>query len=287
MSVGHHPERSPWRYGGGFAFSLTNLRLLQSGSHRVANPEDLRTLLVTSRVSSWALQLRGQGGVQYDTDRWRFGAALRTPGLNLFRGAGLSNDATLSVPPDSLGASTFDTDASFENHLPWEVQAGAAFVASRFEIEVDVLGYSSISPYTMIATDQPTLVYVDAGAGVPPTVLSRPFEGLTSASDGTINVGVGGRFKVLKDRNLRIHAGVFSNRSPVGAADVVFSRVDLTSWTVGASGSAGKFSFSLGVNTQTGTTDDVTFRHLLDDDEIRTRATIRSTGVLYQLAFKF
>ena len=53
-----------WRVGGGFAFSLMSLRLVQTFSDRAADATGLSTLLVTARATGSALQLRTQGGVQ-------------------------------------------------------------------------------------------------------------------------------------------------------------------------------------------------------------------------------
>ena len=61
-----------------------SLRLVQSVSDRLADNTGLKTLLVTSRTSGTTVQLRAQAGVQYDTSRWRFGAAVHTPGLRLY-----------------------------------------------------------------------------------------------------------------------------------------------------------------------------------------------------------
>src|SRR4030095_2132807 len=69
--------------------------------------------------------------------------------------------------------------------------------------------------YSLLATDQPTLIYGDAGIGGPASVISRPFGGLTSASDGVVNVAVGGHFRPLRERNLRVHGGFATSRSPV------------------------------------------------------------------------
>jgi hypothetical protein len=285
ISAGYH--RGVWRYGGGFAFSLTSLRLVQGASDRIADVTGLQTLLVASRVSGTDLQLRGQGGVQYDRGDWRFGGAVHTPGVSFYRSGSVALDGVLDARTGSIGASLFDTDAGFRYHLPWEFQGGIALVRTRFEIEVDVQGYTPISAYSLVTSDQPTRVYGDTGVGQPPFVLSQPFQGLTSESQGVVNVGGGGQFKVFKDRNFLIHAGVASNRSPVGDADEVFNEVNLISWTVGVSGSAGRFQFSVGLNRQTGTSDEITLRNLLDGAIIRTRADVRMTGFVYQLAYQF
>jgi hypothetical protein len=61
------------RYGGGLAFSLVNLRLVQSASDRIGDASGLQSLLISTRISGSALQLRSQVGVQYEQQEWRFG----------------------------------------------------------------------------------------------------------------------------------------------------------------------------------------------------------------------
>ena len=147
VGVGYHGSGA-WRVGGGFAFSMMDLRLVQSISDRVADATGLSTLLVTARASGSAVQLRTQAGVQYDTPRFRFGAAIRTPGLTMFGSGAVTLDGTLNAGAASLGASVFDPDARLEYHLPWEIQGGAAYVHDRVELEVDVQGYTSIAAYS-------------------------------------------------------------------------------------------------------------------------------------------
>src|SRR5262245_4309569 len=137
LSAGYHGN-GPWRFGGGLAFSLMNLRLVQSASDRIGDATGLKSLLVTSRASGSALQLRSQLGAQYDIARWRFGAAVRTPGLTIHRSAGVTLDAVLDAGASSLGSSVFDPDAAIEYHLPWEFQGGAAWVRDRVELELDL-----------------------------------------------------------------------------------------------------------------------------------------------------
>ena len=286
VGVGYHGSGA-WRVGGGFAFSMMDLRLVQSVSDRVADASGLSTLLVTARATGSAVQLRTQAGVQYDTPRFRFGAAVRTPGLTMFGSGAVTLDGTLNAGAASLGASVFDPDARLEYHLPWEIQGGAAYVHDRVELELDVQGYTSIAAYSLLSTTQPTLIYASAGAGTPPTVLSRPFGGLTSASDGVVNAAVGGHVRVMSGRDLRVHGGFATSRSPVGAADQVFNKVDLSSWTVGVSGTLAKFQFSAGFNHRAGTANDVLVRNLLNGDPLHTNVDVRTTGFIYSIAYQF
>lgn len=286
VGVGYH-RGGAWRIGGGFAFSMMNLRQVASISDRIADTTGLRTLLVAGRASGSALQLRTQAGVQYDTSQFRFGAAIRTPGLTIHRNGAITLDGTLDGGADSLGASLFDAKARLEHRLPWELQGGAAYVRDRFELELDVQGYTPISAYSLLGTDQPTLIYGDAGTGAPPSVISRPFGGLTSASDGVVNVALGGHVRVMRDRNVRVHAGFATNRSPVGDAEQVFNKVDLLSWTIGLSGTLARFEFAAGFNRRSGTANDVFVRNLLNGEPLQTNIDVNSTGFIYSIGYQF
>jgi hypothetical protein len=285
FGVGYH-RNGAWSAGGGFAFSLMSLRLVQSASDRVADPASLRSLLVSARASGSALQLRTQGGAQYDGGTWRLGGVFRSPGLTLHKSGSLVFDGVLAGEPESAGASIFDPDARLEYHLPWEFQAGAAFVRPRVELEVDVLAYTSIDAYHLLSSDQPVRLYTDAG-NAPPAMVTRPFVGLTVASKGLANVAVGGHVRPFSQRDLRIHAGVSSNGSPVAPEDTVFSRIDLTTWSLGASGTLKKFSFAVGFNRQTGKADEVRLQHLLTNQELRSRVDVHIVGFIYSLAYQF
>jgi hypothetical protein len=286
VGVGYH-KSGPWRIGGGLAFTLMDVQLAASASDRIADTSGLRSLLVGARASGTAIQMRAQGGAQYDIGNWRLGGAIRTPGATIHRTGSVTLDGVLASNPGSAGASLFDTDAALEFHLPWEFQGGIAFAAPRFEIEVDLQGYTPISPYPLLSSDQPVLLYSDAGAGTAPVVTSHPFAGLTSASKGIVNVAAGGHFRVLKDRDLRLHAGIGSNRSPVAPEDVVFSQVDLVAWSAGVSGTFGKFQFAVGWNDQRGTANDVTLRNLLNGDVVHSPIDVHVGGFIYSLAYQF
>jgi hypothetical protein len=286
FGAGYHGDGG-WRVGGGLAFSLMSLRLVESASDRLADATSLKTLLVTGRASGSVVQLRSQAGVQYDTREWRLGAAVRTPGLTLYHSGSVTLDGTLDAGASALGASVFDPDAAFEHHLPWEFQGGAAWVRDRVEAEVDLQAYSSIAAYSMLSTDHPTLIYGDAGNNQPPTIISQPFGGLTTASDSVVDVSAGGHVRLLKDRDLRVHAGVGANHSPVGSQDVVFSKVDLLTWSLGMSGSLGKFQFAAGFNHQAGTANDIAVRNLLNGQVVHTAMDVRMAGFIYSIGYQF
>ena len=193
--------------GGGLAFTVMSLRLVQSASDRIADGSGLKSLLISSRIVGSSILMRAQGGVQFDvTPHWRIGGTMRTPGATLIKSATITFDGLIDAGSVSQGASLFDPSADFAYHLPWELQGGIGFVRDRAQFELDVEGYSSIGAYTMVGTSQPTVTYGDAGAGVPPTIVTRPFGGLTSASNGVVNVSVGGHVVLTSGGAVRIPA---------------------------------------------------------------------------------
>jgi hypothetical protein len=287
LAVGYHHGQSPWRIGGGMAFSVMNLRLVQSASDRIASPTGLTSALVTARSSATAIQLRAQTGVTYDTAHWQFGAAVRTPGATLYHTGVVTFDGLVDTGASSTGASVFDGDAASEYHLPWEFQGGGAFVGTRVELEADVQTYSAVKPYALVSTSNPTLIYTDPGNGQAPGVTSRPFGGLTSASDAVVDVSAGGHVRLMTKRDMRLHAGVASNQSPVAAADQIFTKVDLLTWTIGVSGSFGKLQFAAGFNHQSGRASDVTLRNLINGRTVTSPLDVRMAGFIYALAYQF
>jgi hypothetical protein len=286
VAVGYYRGGS-WRFGAGFALSMMDLRLVQSASDRIADTSGLRSVLVSARASGSTIQLRTQGGAQYDTGHWRIGGAVRSPGLTIHKTGSVILDGVLVNQAGSLGTSIFDQDARLEYHLPWEFQSGAAFVSPRFELEIDLQAYTRIDAYPLLSSDQPVLLYADAGANAAPAVISRPFAGLTSASNGIVNVGAGGHVRLLKDRDFLVHAGIGSNRSPVAPADGVFTKVSLSIWSVGVSGTFGKFQFAVGLNRQSGSANDVALRNLLNGQVVHSPVDVRIGGFIYSLAYQF
>jgi hypothetical protein len=286
VSIGYQRSAS-LRVGAGFAFSHMDLRLVQSASDRIADATGLRSILVSARASGSALQLRAQGGVQYDAGRWRFGGAVRSPGLTIYRSGSVFLDGVSSDRTGSSGASLFDSDALLEYHLPWEFQGGVAIAGPRVELEVDLHAYTPIDTYSILSSEQPVLQYADDGVNAPPIVTSQPFLGLASASKGIVNVSAGGHVRLFQNRDLRLHAGIGTNQSQVAPADAVFTAVDLLTWSIGVSGSLGNFRFSAGMNHQSGTADDVMLRNMVSGEPVHSPVDVRMAGFIYSLSYQF
>ncbi len=286
VSAGYH-RGGPWRFGGGLALSIMSLGMAQSVSDRIIDAATVRTLLVEAHASGSAYQIRAQGGVQYDLgERWRFGGAVRTPGAMVYKSGSVVLDGVFADGQGSSGASLFADDAELEYRLPWEFQGGGAWLTPRLELELNVQAYTPIDPYQLLSTDEPTVLYGDA-AGQPPTITTRDANGMVSASKGVVNVSAGGHFRVLANRDFRVHAGLGANQSPVAPDDTVFTKVDLSTWSFGLSGTFGRLQFAAGINRHSGTADNVLLRNRVNGEQVRTPVDIRMVGFIYSLAYQF
>ena len=281
-------EHGRWRFGGGLAFSVVDLRLVDTASDRLSSATGLRTVLLSTRRSGDALQLRPILGFQYDpSDAWRVGIVVRTPAGTLHRSGVFAADGTVQNGASSQGLSFFDDSASFTYKMPWEIQGGVAYVRPRAQAEVDVQGFTSVSSYALLASSNPILTYSDAGQGTPPTIQTRPFTGFISASRAIANVAAGGHYQVSANHSYLVHVGFTTDRSPVASEDQVFDRVDMYGWTLGMSGKAAKLQFAAGINFRRGTSGDIHVHDLLTGEPVVTSLKTSTTALIYSLSYEF
>jgi hypothetical protein len=91
--------------------------------------------------------------------------------------------------------------------------------------------------------------------------------------------------RVQRGRDLRLHAGVGSNRSPAAPSDIVFNKVDLTTWSLGAS-AARQIQFTAGFNRQSKRRG-CHVRGLSTGQNVTTNVSVRNVGFIYSLAYQF
>ena len=276
------------RLGAGLAFLYTSITRNAVVSDRLADATNLRSVLIESRATGSAFQIRPIVGAQYDlTPHVAIGGLMRTPAISLYTTGTATSDGVAVNGSGSAGASFFDANTQFTNHLPWEFHAGIAYKGTRGEIETDVQAYTPVSAYAMYASDQPVVTYGFAGTGSTPVVNTRPFDGATSHMRGMANVAVGGLFLLTQSGVWRVHYGVGTDVSPVGDGDEVFTKVNLFTWSVGISGTKGPLQFTAGLNYRTGSSDDVIVRDLQNGQQIKSAIDIRTMGLIYSLSYKF
>jgi long-subunit fatty acid transport protein len=287
LSAGYDGKKK-WRVGGGLTLIYNSLTMAQTISDRIADPTDIRTLLVSSEVRGSDFKIGTVAGIQYDPHpKIRIGGVMRTSGFSVYRSGTGTLDGTQKSGSASLGASFFDPSAEFHYKLPFEAAGAIAYIGGRGEIEADVHGYTSISPYQMLSSPVSQLIYQDDGTGGAPSVVKQPFLGLTSASRSVTNVAVGGRYKLLSDKELRLHFGITSDMSPVAPEDQVFSKVNLLAWTIGLSGKAQKLTYAAGFNYRSGKSDSLAVPNVLSGQPLLTDIHIRTMGGIYSLSYNF
>ncbi len=285
-SVGYASGRL--RLGGGLAFLYTSVRKNEVVSDRLAGATSLRSVLLETRASGSAFQIRPLFGAQYDVSpHVLVGLLVRTPVMTVYKSASTTSDGIAENGSSSLGVSFFDSEAQFSNHLPFEFHGGVAYLGARGQIEVDVQAYTPVSRYAMFASDQPIVAYVNPGAGLAPVITTRPFGGSMSQFRGMANVAVGGHLLLTSNGVWRLHFGTGSDFSPVGDEDMVFTKVNLYRWSVGLSGTKGPLQFTAGVNYRSGSSDDVIVRNLQNGEQVNSGIEVRTVGLIYSLSYKF
>jgi len=138
----------------------------------------------------------------------------------------------------------------------------------------------------MFASGNPIVTYT-ANAGSPPAIQTRPFPDRLSKSRGISNVSAGGHVVLTSSGVWRLHFGTGTDLSPVAEGDQIFTKVDLHEWTLGMSGTKGKFVFTAGLNYRAGSADDVIVHNLENGEAVRSGIDVRTIGLIYALAYKF
>jgi hypothetical protein len=278
----------PWRLGGGLSLIETNIERDGVVSDRVATDTSLESLLISSRGSGTAIQVRPLLGVQFDASKHLLlGAAVRTPAISLHKSGSYTSEAVADTSAGSQGVSFFDPNAAFDYRFPLEIHAGAAYVSPRAEIELDVHGFTPIGAYTLLSSPQPLVTYASASNGGAPVIGTQPLNGLISQSRGIVNVSVGGHVALTSAGVWRIHFGAETDRSPVSPQDQVFTQVNMYGGTLGLSGTKKGFVFTVGLDYRSGSSDTVPLRRLSATDVTATTIRVRTLGLIYSLAYKF
>ena|SRR5215471_14989821 len=284
-SVGYAIER--WRVGAGLALVETNISRNAVVSDRVASQNSLTSVLIASRASGDAIQVRPLAGVQYEAStHLLFGGMVRMPAITLLKSGSYTSEGVADGAAESQGLSFFDPNARFTYRFPVELHGGAAYVSPRLEIETDVHAFTSVGTYTLLSSDQPIITYADTTTTTP-TIGTQPFTGFVSQSRGVVNVSAGGHIALSASGAWRLHFGAETDLSPVGSADQVFTRVNLYGGTIGVSGTRGGFQFTVGVNYRSGSSGEVALRPLPGNETSESIIRIRTIGLIYALSYKF
>ena len=215
------------------------------------------------------------------------GLVMRTPGLGITATGSASLEGLARAGGVTATTTFFDPDAEVEYRLPFEFKGGVAWLGKRAQLEADVFSYSGNGQYQLVTTTNVVATISDHGQGGTPTTIEQPYVSPTVDARAVVNVAVGGRYHLTADGAWALHGGYATDRSPVGANDTAFTKVNLQKLTVGVSARTSMFLGSLGLQYLNGQSDSLTLGTAPDGATIDTRFKVSSLGVVYSLAVLF
>ena len=276
-----------FRVGASAGLGLTNLHQVQSVGDQLITPgvsSTTATRSVSTDGSVYNLLLTG--GVQWDAGtRVKLGGRITSPGIRIGGSSKLLYSQIVFSGAGSREIGFRDENAKLDYKIPVELTGGIAFLFDSFQLEGDVRYHGSASTYTLLSSGAlASLVTTDAN-GVP-TESTLSFVPVQEKAEPVLNVAIGGHY--LLSKRFRIHAGFFTDASPVADADSSdFRTVDLVGASGGVSFSWTHLSGSLGVAGSWGTTDNRTVGPSLGGFAGDTKIKVSSFTMLYAMSYAF
>ncbi len=251
VGAGYSPDEK-LRIGGSADFVLTQLHSAQSVNDRTIGANAAPNTLVTSFNRTRFMHLRLTLGAQYDVgEHVKIGGTVRTPGIMVGNNGTAGFDATKNGGGVAINLSYYDEHPEMTLKLPFEFVGGAAYVTDRGSVEADVRITQGTGVYDYFVPSKPLTTVTDTGGSV--TSVESVFPTVTVEGTNVVDLMVGGRYEVSSKGKLTVHGGFATANSPVGGADGVFKKVNLTRLTGGLSGSTEHLTFAGGFSWQSGT----------------------------------
>ena len=173
-------------------------------------------------------------GAQWDIGtHWQLGAKLVLPSIRVLGSSSMIYRGADMAAAQGLVKTFADPDVTFQYRQPMSISAGLAYTFSRGQVEFDVKHYASTDTYELFSSNSTVETTIATAQGV--TTESHPFPAVQFSGRPVTNVAVGGHFRFSEAFTL--HGGAYTDHSPVpaGGAAPVFTRMDLTGFTAGAS----------------------------------------------------
>jgi hypothetical protein len=275
-----------FRVGAGATLAITNLGVAQLVSDRFLDGTTSEALDRVVTIEGNTSQFIFAGGVQWEpTDHLRLGAQVRTPGLTI---GGSANVVYERAAFGSGGVDDLvfrDQKATFRYKYPLNLIGGVAWVDSAWALEVNLRYHGSVAAYDLLSSDLTGQRIV-----IPPDtdpIVSRPaFASVVQEARSIVNLAVGGSLRL--SRAVRLHAGFFTDRSPVANEGTsIFRTMNLTGGSGGASLKLGRLSGSLGFTGSFGTSAPSVLESAITGDTTETRLKVRTLAFIYALAYNF
>ncbi|MEJ2538822.1 MAG: hypothetical protein P8188_02355 [Gemmatimonadota bacterium] len=280
-----YPLTDRLRVGVGVGLPITWLKAENRVGNRLVSPLQGEQAFQSASLDGQSYQLQATAGVQWEvSEALRLGATFTSPGLHL-GGSSLASAQTFeSDASGALDISFRDDGATFKYPLPMRIVGGFSASLGDFEVEANLRYHGSRDVFDMVHTEaRATVVRTDADGT--PTVVQEDVAPARETLSAVTNLALGGNYALAG--SWRLHAGVFTDRSPVGNPDTSqFQTVDLTGFGLAVS-FGGQLSGTIGVSSNWGTTLDRRFGPSLGGVEGTTEVNIRTFSLHYALSYTF
>jgi hypothetical protein len=275
------------RVGLGAGYGMTDLSQTQTLTDRLVSTTGVLTGIRAFATDGSVHHLLITGGVQWDIARAvTVGATVAPPGLRIGGSSKIRFTQTLFQAGGTTADLAFrDPEAKFDYKMPARAAAGATFRYSRGQIELDVRYYGAEDEYELLSSDSTAVLITTDAAGVP-SITAPAFTPVLHQARSIVSYALGANYSL--SRGLRVHAGVFTDPSPVsGPSRSTFRAVNLTGVSGGVSLGSGRLTGSVGVSSSWGTTTDRAVGPTLGGIEGTTDVSIRTFTGLYAVSFTF
>jgi long-subunit fatty acid transport protein len=288
-SLGIAYDRSDrFRLGASLDGQYTWTSRRQSIADQLTTPTGLDALNVNAIGNLSVSHLRATLATQFElTPSFHLGLVMRTPGIGVTATGSASLEGLARTGGNTATTTFFDPDAGVEYRLPFEFRGGLAWLGKRAQLEADVFSYSGNGQYQLVTTTNTVTTISDNGQGGTPIIVEQPYVSPTVDARAVINVAVGGQYHLTESGAWALHGGYATDRSPVGANDTAFTKVNLQKVTMGMSARTSMFLGSLGLQYLNGQSAPLTLGITPDGSAISTRFKVSSFGVVYSLAVLF
>ncbi|MGH7676696.1 MAG: hypothetical protein ACREMV_15635, partial [Gemmatimonadales bacterium] len=202
------------------------------------------------------------GGVQWDVSRTvSVGAHVTAPGIRIGGKSLVAIQRSAFADTGSTDLNFRDPATTFDYKLPMRAAGGLALRFGQGEVEVDVIYVGAADAYDVYATTDSAVVTVVDSTGAA-TVTTTTVGPVRYSARDVVNVAVGGHYRL--SRVVKLHGGVFTDRSPVDdQTSSPFTGIDLVGATRGVSLGAGRLTGSVGLVLSAGCSDEITLGPLL------------------------
>ncbi len=220
-----------------------------------------------------------EAGVQWEAASGLIlGALIKTPGVRLY-GSGLFSFLEQQTTGPSF-TTAYDRSARFYFPNPFQANLGVAYQGKWGEIEADVRFHAGTHTGPLVESDQ-AVASLSAG-----TASQEPFPPVLFRIRPIANVEIGGH--VVVSKITRLHAGFFTDASPVatGTAPVLFPQVNLWGVSAGASFDGERLSASLGLQFTRGESASFPLATDLPGGPIQAKLVVDTLTALISFSYK-